>query len=172
MQDPELGARIAGMREELRRRGLDAYIVSSGENIWYLTNLVYQPEQRPFFIVIPAKGKPTLIVPTLEARHLGTPPIESEVLAYWEFPSQAGSGWADVLRRTLKGAHVIGIEGKMKASIVREIQDLSPAVVDVVEDDQVGAVLDHPSAADGLVQADGVDGVAGGGGEPVPTPAP
>jgi Xaa-Pro dipeptidase len=134
MQNPELGTRIDRMKGELRRRGLDAYIVATGENIWYLTNLVYQPEERPFFIVIPAEGKPALIVPTLEARHLGTPPIESDVLAYWEFPSPEGSGWVDVLRKALKGAKSIGIEGKMKSSIVRGIQDLSPVVVDVVED--------------------------------------
>jgi Xaa-Pro aminopeptidase len=133
MPDKELATRIGRMQDELRRRGLDAYVVSTEENIWYLTNLVYKPEERPFFIVVRASGRPTLIVPTLEARHLGAPPIESDVVSYWEFPAPQGLGWADVLRKALKGAGGVGIEGKMKASVARELKDLSPTVVDVVE---------------------------------------
>jgi Xaa-Pro dipeptidase len=133
MQDKQLGSRIDRMKDELRQKGLDAYIVSTEENIWYLTNLVYKPEERPFFVVVPVEGKPTLVVPTLEARHLGTPPIDSFVVAYREFPAPAGYGWADVLRKTIKGARNIGIEGKMKASISEQIQDFSPVVIDIVE---------------------------------------
>ncbi|MBU0927129.1 MAG: Xaa-Pro peptidase family protein [Spirochaetes bacterium] len=118
----------------MRRRGLDAYIVSSGDNIWYLTGLVYQPEERPFFIVLPAEGRPTLIVPTLEARHLAAPPIDCDIAVYWEFPSPKGSGWSDILRKTLKGARSVGVGGKMKASVIEEIRDLSPAVTDIVEE--------------------------------------
>jgi Xaa-Pro aminopeptidase len=35
-------ARIDRLKDELRKTGLDAYIVSTEENIWYLTNLVYR----------------------------------------------------------------------------------------------------------------------------------
>lgn len=133
MPDKELSTRLERMQAELSRAGLDAYIVSAEENIWYLTNLVYKPEERPFFIVVPAEGRPTLVVPTLEARHLGTPPIDSDVVSYWEFPSPEGAGWADVLRNAVKGRLSIGVEGKMKASVARELKDLSPVVADVVE---------------------------------------
>lgn len=134
MSNRELVARIERMKDELRRRGLDAYIVSTEENIWYLTGLVYKPEERPFFIVIPAEGRPTLVVPTLEARHLGAPPIDADVLSYWEFPSPRGSGWMDVLHRVVKKAESVGVEGKMKASILQELSDLSPTPTDVLED--------------------------------------
>jgi Xaa-Pro aminopeptidase len=133
MQDKQLSARLDRMKTEMRQNGLDAYIVSTEENIWYLTNLVYKPEERPFFVVVPVEGKPTLVVPTLEERHL-TPPIDSFVVAYREFPAQAGYGWADVLRKAIKRAGNVGIEGKMKASILLEIRDLSPVVIDIVED--------------------------------------
>jgi Xaa-Pro aminopeptidase len=121
------------MKDELRQKGLDAYIVSTEENIWYLTNLAYKPEERPFFVVVPVEGKPTLVVPALEERHLGTPPIDSFVAAYREFPAPTGKGWADVLRSAIKGAKNVGIEGKMKTYISTEIQGFSPVVIDIVE---------------------------------------
>ncbi|PKL24545.1 MAG: aminopeptidase P family protein [Spirochaetae bacterium HGW-Spirochaetae-3] len=134
MPDEELIARMDRLRDGMRLHGLDAYIVSSEENIWYLTRLVYRPEERPFFIVIPVDGRPTLVVPMLEARHLGRPPIDSDVVAYWEYPSPKGSGWADVLRETIKGAKSIGVEGKMKAVVAQELSGLSLSVVDAVEE--------------------------------------
>ncbi len=134
MPDKQLSARIDRMKDELRQKGMDAYIVSTEENIWYLTNLVYKPEERPFFVVVPVEGKPTIVVPALEERHLGTPPIDSFVAAYREFPAPAGRGWADVLRKTINKAKNVGIEGKMKTYITAELQGFSPVVIDIVED--------------------------------------
>ena len=133
MPDKQLSARIDRMKDELRQKGLDACIVSTEENIWYLTNLVYKPEERPFFVVVPVEGKPTIVVPALEERHLGTPPIDSFVAAYREFPAPAGRGWADVLRKTINKAKNVGIEGKMKTYITAELQGFSPVVIDIVE---------------------------------------
>jgi len=133
MPDKQLSARIDSMKDELRQNGLDAYIVSTEENIWYLTNLVYKPEERPFFVVVPVEGKPTIVVPALEERHLGKPPIDSFVVAYREFPAPTGKGWTDVLKKTIKGAKSVGIEGKMKTYISAELQGFSPIVIDIVE---------------------------------------
>jgi len=133
MPDKQLSARIGLMKDELRQNGLDAYIVSTEDNIWYLTNLVYKPEERPFFVVVPVDGKPTIVVPALEERHLGTPPIDSFVVAYREFPASTGKGWADVLRKTIKEAKNVGIEGKMKTYISAELQGFSTVVIDIVE---------------------------------------
>ena len=133
MPDKQLSARIGLMKDELRQNGLDAYIVSTEDNIWYLTNLVYKPEERPFFVVVHVDGKPTIVVPALEERHLGTPPIYSFVVAYREFPAPTGKGWADVLRKTIKEAKNVGIEGKMKTYISAELQGFSTVVIDIVE---------------------------------------
>jgi hypothetical protein len=40
----------------------------------------------------------------LEERHLGTPPIDSFVAAYKEFPAPTGKGWVEVLKGIIKGA--------------------------------------------------------------------
>ena len=148
MPDKQLSARIDRMKDELRQKGLDAYIVSTEENIWYLTNLVYKPEERPFFVVVPVEGKPTIVVPALEERHLGTPPIDSFVAAYREFPAPAGRGWADVLRKTIKKAKNVGIEGKMKTYITAELQGFSPVVIDIVE----GLRLDKSDYEIGMIR--------------------
>jgi len=133
MPEMHIGDRIDRVKTELRQKGLDAYIVSTEENIWYLTNLVYKPEERPFFIVVPVDGRPTLVVPALEERHLGTLPVDCLVVAYPEFPSQAGAGWADALQSTVGAARSVGIEGKMKAYVSAELRGLSLVVDDIVE---------------------------------------
>lgn len=129
-----LAGRIERLRAAVRASGLDAYIVSTEENIWYLTNLVYKPEERPFFIVVLAEGKPTLVVPLLEARHLGAPLIDCRVVFYPEFPAPAGRGWSATLGGVLGGKKSVGIEGKLKEAVAAELADFSLVRRDLVEE--------------------------------------
>jgi Xaa-Pro dipeptidase len=121
------------LQEMLVSQGLDAYIVASEENIWYLTNITYKPEERPFFIVVSANEKPTLIVPKLEEMHLSKVMIDCTIISYWEYPSPEGSNWYDVLQYTLKGFKRVGTETDIKANILQKIY-----AAEVVQADLVG----------------------------------
>jgi Xaa-Pro dipeptidase len=79
--------------------GLDHYVVTTGENIFYLTGATFEPLERPFFLVVGADGSRRMLVPLLEAGHLrkawGLP--EGSISSYREFPAPLGAGWADAL---------------------------------------------------------------------------
>lgn len=131
----ELLKRIQLLQHEVVEKKLDCYIVASEDNIWYLTNITYKPEERPFFIIVSPFKKPVLIVPKLEERHLQKITIDCEIKAYWEYPSPSGLNWYDVLEDSLKGFSRIGVEINMKAEIISRIHGSK-----VVQEDLLGSM--------------------------------
>ena len=91
----------------LRAAGLDHYVVTTGENIFYFTGATFEPLERPFFLVLGADGSRRMLVPLLEAGHLrkawGLP--DGSIASYREFPAPLGEGWAD---RLLHGEYLRG----------------------------------------------------------------
>lgn len=83
----------------IRSAGLDHYVVTAGENIFYFTGATFEPLERPFFLVVGADGSRRMLVPLLEAGHLrkawGLP--DGSIASYREFPAPTGEGWADRL---------------------------------------------------------------------------
>ncbi|HAV51811.1 MAG TPA: aminopeptidase P family protein, partial [Leuconostoc mesenteroides] len=62
----EINNRIQNCQRFLQEKELSAYAVTDVEDIWYLTNIDYSPEQRPFFLIIYPDKKPLMLVPKLE----------------------------------------------------------------------------------------------------------
>ncbi|NLZ91774.1 MAG: aminopeptidase P family protein, partial [Clostridiales bacterium] len=118
----ELIQRISSLQDTMKRCSLDAYIVTAEEDIWYLTNITYRPEERPFFIVMAPQQKPILIVPKLEEAHVHKAIIDCEIISYWEYPSPANENWYDVLNKILKKYARVGIESNVKAEVYFKIQ--------------------------------------------------
>jgi Xaa-Pro dipeptidase len=83
----------------IRSADLDHYVVTTGENIFYLTGATFEPLERPFFLVVGADGSRRMLVPLLEAGHLRKAwgLSEESIGSYREFPAPAGEGWADRL---------------------------------------------------------------------------
>ena len=44
--------RMACLQQQVAAQGLDAFLVSAEESIYYLTGVSYRPLERPFFIVV------------------------------------------------------------------------------------------------------------------------
>lgn len=97
--------RSTALAAAIRAAGLDHFVVTSGENIFYLTGATFEPLERPFFLVIGADGSRRMLVPVLELDHLqkawGLP--DGAVASYREFPAPHGDGWAD---RLLNGGYL------------------------------------------------------------------
>lgn len=130
----ELIRRIKQLQQEIIRHNLDAYIVTLEDNIWYLANVTYQPEERPFFIIIAPDKLPVLIVPKLEERHLGKIIIDCEIKAYWEYPSPEGENWFDIVNEAVKGYHRVGVENDIKAGILARLSAGEIIPADLVSD--------------------------------------
>ncbi len=130
----ELIERLKRLQQMMSVHGLDSYVISSEENVWYLTNVTYKPEERPFFIIVPAKEKPILIVPKMEEKHLSKVIIDSKIISYWEYPSPVGGNWYDILQNTLKRYKRIGTETYIKSNILSKIYATEVVHVDLVDE--------------------------------------
>ncbi len=118
----EITARIARLRTEMGRLGLDAYVTSTPDNTYYLTNFANYVHERPFVLVIGPDGPPRFVAPKLEIphiRHRSVGPLE--LVSYREFPAPPGEGWEDALREALGGAARIGVESIAPLQLVEAL---------------------------------------------------
>ena len=111
-------ARIRKLQQHLQASGLDAFIVSTQDSIYYLTGASYMPVERPFFIIVWTEGDPQLVVPQLEYAHMRKVAGIGDILTYFEYPSVAGQNWYDRLNEMLGGQSVVGIEPEFSAAKV------------------------------------------------------
>lgn len=127
--------RMLRLRQRVAGAGLDAFLVSSEDSIYYLTGVSYRPLERPFFILVRPEGVPVvLLVPALEQQHLRAAPNVDEVLHYWDYPAPAGQGWADRLLELLAGQGRVGVEPALPQEIAGRLAHLSPRTLPLVEE--------------------------------------
>ena len=130
--------RLDRLRRAVRDAGLDLFVVSSFESIYYLTGTGFEPLERPFFLLVrpDADRPPVLLVPKLDEEHLRRTArtVEPEdVHAYWEVPAPAGRRWQDALRELIGPARQVGVEPPLPLGVAQELRDYSPRVEPLVE---------------------------------------
>ncbi|MFH1135542.1 MAG: Xaa-Pro peptidase family protein [Pseudomonadota bacterium] len=144
----ELESRLRRLRSLMEREQLDYYAAAHTDNVYYLTNFAYFPLERPFFLVIPLAGEPTLIIPQLEISH-----AESRVLipatyrSYYEYPAPAGRTFVDALRETIPPGKRVGVESSLGSGL-REAMPGRTILTDLIDearlvksDYEVGRIL-------------------------------
>lgn len=102
---PDAEARLARVRERVRKEELDAVVVTSDESIAYLTGFRPLQLERLFAVVVGAAGGGAVIVPRLDEGHLEAVPAELEPRVY-----DAGSNGLPELMEALAGARIVGVE--------------------------------------------------------------
>jgi Xaa-Pro dipeptidase len=107
----ELKIRLDKIRAMMEKAGLDYYISSQTDNVYYLTNFAYFAMERPFFLIIPLSGAPTFVLPLLEISH-AQERVRIDVIyrTYSEFPAPAGSSHIDALKELIPAGARVGIE--------------------------------------------------------------
>lgn len=109
--------RMVRLQKLIGECGLDLFVVSAQESIYYLTGVTYKPLERPFFLLLGREGMAKILVPALEKAHLSAAPNVSEVHSYWDYPSPEGEGWYEKLADLLEGIGQIGIEPSLPSDI-------------------------------------------------------
>jgi Xaa-Pro dipeptidase len=144
---PETTARVHKLQQFLKAQGLDAFIVSSQDSIYYLSGASYLPIERPFFIVVRPEGLPQMLAPRLEADHMKKVPGVGEVATYFEFPSVQGENWFDRLNVLIGTRAVVAIEPDFSAAKAALLQVkeavISPAIAEmrmVKDADEIAAI--------------------------------
>jgi Xaa-Pro dipeptidase len=129
----EYRERLSRLMDLTAARDLEACLVADKHNIYYLTGLTYEPEERPFFLIV-RPGAPTeLLVPALELEHLQGAPNVDAVRHYWDYPSPPGQGWPERLRERLAGIGRLGLEPSLPAEIHGQLADFQVEVTPLVE---------------------------------------
>ena len=62
----EIAGRVARVQTQMAEEGLDYYLCHDPDNVFYLTNFANFVHERPFILLVPAKGKPIFLMPKLE----------------------------------------------------------------------------------------------------------
>ena len=98
----EMQLRLEKVRSLIQQNELDCYVAAHTDNVYYLTNFAYIPFERPFFLIVPADGKPSLVVPLLEVDHAEQRIlIDADYHTYYEYPAPSGKTFADVLQKVI-----------------------------------------------------------------------
>ena len=66
----EYRSRVEALQAAIMHAGLDVFIVSAFDSIYYLTGAGFEPLERPFFLLVRPRGAMTLIVPKLDHAHM------------------------------------------------------------------------------------------------------
>lgn len=106
LQTKEFARRHDALVRAICEGGLDYFVATTTDNIFYLTGATFEPLERPFFLIVGMDGSRRIVVPALERDHLGKAwGIEADcVLSYRDFPAPEGQGWADLLLGTNLGS--------------------------------------------------------------------
>ena len=107
----EIEARRQKAQAAMAAQGLDALVLFNPDNVFYMTNFANFVHERPFLLVVPAKGDPIFIMPGLEEPHVISRAVGAlEFAPYREFPAPEGEGWDAKLLAVLEGTSKLGIE--------------------------------------------------------------
>ncbi len=129
--------RLQCLQSEVAGAGLDLFLVSSFDNIYYLTGAGFESLERPFFLLVtpPGAGEPALLVPRLDAEHMkkALNAQIKKIHTYWDHPALEGRRWTDVLRNLTGKARRVGVEPSLRLDVAENLRDLSPVVMPLVE---------------------------------------
>jgi Xaa-Pro dipeptidase len=130
----ELAGRLAKVRALMEDRKLDCYVSFDPVNIYYLTNFANNVHERPFIMIIPKKGTPTMLCPLLESSHVKTRArCDLEYVTYYEVPSPKGQNWFDVYKTLIDKNAKVGIESAMPVGIAQATPG-NHVVDDIIDD--------------------------------------
>lgn len=105
----EFNARIVKVRERMDEQGIDALLLASPENIYYLLGLNYQGYFSFTLVVLPLSGPPFLVARAMEKPTLHVQVPGCEHVAYDEDDDPAEMV-ADVIGRCTGGSDALGLD--------------------------------------------------------------
>ena len=130
----ELEMRLDRVQALMREQGLDCYVSFDPVNIYYLTHFANNVHERPFILVIPSEGTPTMVAPLLETSHVQLRArCDLEYATYYEFPAPAGQNWYDVYGALIKPSARVGIEPSVPVGIAEHTPGKT-VVADVIDE--------------------------------------
>lgn len=165
--DTRYGQRTARAQGLLAERGIGALLVGVGADLRYLTGYVAMPLERLTMLVLPASGRPSLVVPRLEAMAAASSPAIRAGLADvipWDETddahalvaarlgsSVAGAGAGLLVSDRLWAMHVLGLQRALERANFGLASELLRDLRMVKDADEVALLRLAAHAADRVV---------------------
>ena len=124
--------RLKKLQAIMKSEGLDAFVVSTQDGIYYLSGASYKPEERPFFILVRQEGKYDLVVPYLEYEHMKKASGYNTIVYYFEYPASEGQNWYDLLQSVLGTDVRVGVEPELAVAKSKQLQVREVVVSDAI----------------------------------------
>jgi Xaa-Pro dipeptidase len=130
----ELASRLAKVQGLMQAQELDTYVSFDPVNVYYLTHFANNVHERPFLLVIPKQGTPTMVAPLLETSHVKTRALcDLDYATYYEFPAPKGQNWYDVYRGLIDPGMRVGVEPAMPVGIFERTPG-ETVVTDIIDE--------------------------------------
>lgn len=130
----EMAVRLARVREQMERHGLNAYVACDPYNVFYLTNFYNYVHERPFILVVLPTGPLHFVAPKLEEPHIAVRAVgDVKIARYFEYPAPKGDAWSDQLAKLLPTTAAVGVESVCPLHIAGNIPGMQ-TTVDIIED--------------------------------------
>ena len=132
----EYRRRLESLWADIAEAGLDLFIVSAFDSLYYLTGATFEPLERPFFLLIRPRQAPILLVPKLEHEHMKRKThniADQDIRTYWDYPAPPGRGWPDAIHKLIGKDKEIGVEPTLPQEIAGEINGGTIHVAPLVE---------------------------------------
>jgi Xaa-Pro dipeptidase len=130
----ELASRLAKVQGLMQAQELDTYVSFDPVNVYYLTNFANNVHERPFLLVIPKGGTPTMVAPLLETSHVkARARCDLDYATYYEFPAPEGENWYDVYRALIDPGARVGVEPAMPVGICQKTPG-EAVVTDIIDE--------------------------------------
>ncbi|MCP3971706.1 MAG: aminopeptidase P family protein [Rhodobacteraceae bacterium] len=91
--DAEFHARVARLQAGMGAAGLDALLLTTAPDVFYVTGFLtrfWESPARPWFVVVPAKGAPVAVIPSIGAELMGKTWLRD--IRCWAAPDLADDG--------------------------------------------------------------------------------
>jgi Xaa-Pro aminopeptidase len=125
--DDERRARIAKAQKLMNDQGVGAIVLESGTSMAYFTNVRWGLSERPFLLVIPAKGELAWISPAFEEARARELIKFSNDVRVWQEDEDATELVAGVLKDRGVSSAKIGIEERVRFFIAEALHHAIPS---------------------------------------------
>jgi Xaa-Pro dipeptidase len=127
ISDDERRARIEKARKLMTDQGLGAIVIEPGTTMSYFVNVRWGLSERPFLLVIPARGELAYVSPGFEEARAREITRFSDDVRVWQEDEDWGAVVAAILRDRGVATGSIGLEERMRFFIADGLRAASPA---------------------------------------------
>jgi len=133
--------RLSRMRDALQRASLDALALNPGPTMVYASGLIFHLMERPVVLVIPAEGRPGLILPEFERTKGEASPLKPTLFTYAEDPVSRAETFEAAVRQLGLSGRRVGVEPlRMRVFELRLLEAAAPKTRFVSAEEAVAAV--------------------------------